>query len=176
MDPVFIISGKIGSGKTTLAQALAEACGFPRISFSDVVRMEAKKRGLGDSRDELQTVGEDLVAHTPREFCERVLVLGGYEAGKGFVVDGLRHIEILHLIKSMVAPQAVTHLHIASPEELRIKRLEARGRAGESTIAVEHHSTEIQLGLTLPSVADHLLDGSLQIEELVGDIRSRWAV
>ncbi len=50
------LSGSNGSGKDSLAQFLASDCNFLYVSSSDLLRDEAKKRGLAPEREVLRTI------------------------------------------------------------------------------------------------------------------------
>ena len=166
--PVVVVSGKIASGKTTFAKALSTELSVGCVGFGDEVRAVAESRGQPLIREVLQPIGEELVRNDPRGFCEAVLKRGGYTAGQGLVVEGLRHVEVLTVLRQLLLPYVVTHVHISSPDEIRIERMENRGRVGDVALAaVDSHSTERQLNKELPDVADVIVDGSLSVTAMV---------
>ncbi|HMP06718.1 MAG TPA: AAA family ATPase, partial [Lacipirellulaceae bacterium] len=66
-------SGHIGSGKSTLSRAVADAIGAARVSFGDHVRAVARHQGEPETRERLQAIGEALVASKMNDFCQSVL-------------------------------------------------------------------------------------------------------
>jgi len=143
------------------------------VGFGDEVRAIATARGLPFTREVLQPIGEEQVRDRPKEFCEAVLQRGGYQPGEGLVIDGLRHVEVLTLLRTLLAPVQVMHVHILSPEEVRVERMVSRGRAGDSTAGGDNHSTEIQLSRELPGVADIIIDGTREVADMVTDAVAR---
>jgi len=157
---VIAFSGQIKSGKTTIAQAVATAIGCPRVSFGDEVRRVVASRGLSDSRENLQAVGEELVANQLDDFCRAVLG----QAGRGtpaesVVVDGLRHVEALDCLGRLLSPVPVNLVYIDTLDQLRSARY-AETSTGESPLtSFENHSTEHQVGRTLRDRADLIVSG-----------------
>jgi dephospho-CoA kinase len=171
--PVVVVSGKIASGKTTFSRALATELGTGCVGFGDEVRAIAAARGQPFTREVLQPIGEELVRDRPKELCEAVLKRGGYLPGSGLVIEGLRHVEVLTLLRTMLTQEDIVHVHILSPEELRMERIVSRGRAGDSTPTIDSHSTEIQLSRELPEVADVTIDGEREVADMVADAAAR---
>jgi dephospho-CoA kinase len=165
--PVVVVSGRIATGKTTFARALAFRIEVGCVGFGDEVRAMAEARELPNTRDVLQRIGEEQVRDHPREFCEAVLKRGGYVPGGGIVLEGLRHVQVLVLLRRLLAPDIVIHVHISSPDELRAQRMSGRGRAGDANSIADTHSTEVQLFRELPEAADVTIDGSCDVAEMV---------
>jgi dephospho-CoA kinase len=92
---VVCFSRRIGSGKSSVTQTLANALRWPRASFGDYVRARVADRG-GDpsSRKELQNLGQMLVETDPSGFAAAVLQARGYKRGADLLVDGIRHVAI----------------------------------------------------------------------------------
>ncbi len=101
-------------------------------------------------------------------FCREVLAAGGFVPGKDFVLDGVRHVEVLpHLAR------------IAAPAELRLIFLKADAglrstRAGERSVEeardfnrAENHVVEVDMEEELPSAAHAIVDGSLSEPDVI---------
>jgi dephospho-CoA kinase len=69
------LSGTNGSGKDTVAEILVSDFGFYYISFSHILRKEATKQNLIDSRENLRKISSDL----RKKFGEDVLVVRAIE-------------------------------------------------------------------------------------------------
>src|SRR5687768_882062 len=109
MNPQIVcVAGGIGSGKTELSKALVAKLGWRRAAFGDYVRTVAHDRGLGDERDVLQQLGETLLKQDAAGFCRAVLANAEWRQGEPLVLEGVRHAEVLELIRTIVAPTPVT--------------------------------------------------------------------
>lgn len=159
-ERVIAISGRIASGKSSLADALAKKTGWPLASFGAYVRVEAVRRGLSASRESLQAVGAELVESGPDAFVRIVLGHFGWRPGHPLVIEGVRHVTILDAIRRVVAPITVSHIHVVAKEADRRERLARRGEGEGQLTSVEMHSTERDVLTTLPSMADILVDGA----------------
>ncbi len=110
---VVAVSGLPGSGKTTLAKALAEILGLRYVSLGMIFRSIAKERGL--TLEELSRIAEKN-----RNIDELIDGRARDEARKGcVVVDG--HISVWVL-------KDLAHLKIlvTAPHDVRVKRVASR--------------------------------------------------
>ncbi|MCL7451691.1 MAG: AAA family ATPase, partial [Anaerolineae bacterium] len=121
---VLAFSGSIGSGKTTITEAVAKSLGWKLASFGRVVRKEARQRGLDpESRETLQLLGSELIEEGWEGFCQAVLVDAGWKQGEGLLVDGIRHIEALEMLRILVQPLRLFLIHVHVKACMREKRL-----------------------------------------------------
>lgn len=172
MALVFALSGAIGSGKTSVSRALSVELGWPRCAFGDQVRSEARMRGLDPSqRDVLQELGKELVACDPEAFCRATLDQAGGQ-GMSLVLDGVRHIEILEIVRRVVEPAPVVLVYLDVIKSQREARLASAGRDQEkSLIELDRHSTECQVRDRIREAADLVIDGSKPLPQLVQELR-----
>ena len=172
MTPVLAVglSGRIGSGKTSLATALAERVRCPRASFGDYVRSVGAGRGLdAEDRSVLQDLGDELIATqgwTP--FCQSVLDQAGYASGS-VVVDGIRHAQAAETMRVLLAPTPWRLVAIDSENEVRLSRLAARGVVGAGAHTADTHPNETQVGAVMDS-ADFVVSGDSTVEDAVNAI------
>lgn len=144
MDPyVIALSSRIGAGKSTIARAVSERLGWPRVAFGDYVRETARNQGMEESRTTLQELGEALVRKDAAGFTEAVLSKVNFRSGA--VVDGVRHMEILRALQNLVAPLPVHLIYVETDEQVRIQRLTERGMTAAEIKTADSHSTEIQV-------------------------------
>ena len=161
-------SGKIKSGKTTVAEAVASELGIARASFGDYVRSIAFERGLDDSdRGILQSIGESLIQSGWTEFCTAVLEAANWSAGDSIVVDGIRHQRAIATIKEIATPQPFCLVHVEVADELRLERL---GKESSELAKMDAHSTEFDVKNILRSMADKCVDSSRDVDEVVAEI------
>lgn len=121
------LTGRNAGGKTTAGQFLA-ARGFSYLSLSDVIRDEAKQRGIADVRENLIALGNELrERHGPGALAE--LTLARMQPDRNYAVDSIRHpAEVMALKKA----GSFSLFHIFAPLEARFARARTRDRAGDA--------------------------------------------
>ncbi|MGI8919088.1 MAG: AAA family ATPase [Pyrinomonadaceae bacterium] len=164
------VIGKIKSGKSSLSRSLSENLNWPYVSFGDEVRMITRRRGLNPSRGALQEIGEELVAKSAKEFCEAVLAQAEWQPGQFLVVDGIRHLKIVEILRDLVRPSVLRLVYVKTADHLREGRLEDEITDRQELARIEHHSTEVQVGTILSSLADRVVDGSKPLNSLTIEI------
>jgi len=163
-------AGAIGSGKSTISSALAEALSLSRVSFGDYIRSVAKQRKLTQDRETLQLIGSELIEKGWEPFCRAVLSQVSWKKGDSIVIDGIRHIEAIEAISRIAAPSRFVLVYIFIAENERQIRLEREGvKNMEKQVKIEGHSTEVQVKL-LKNKADIILDGTQPTSEIVKKI------
>lgn len=167
---VFCFSGGIGSGKSTLSHSLAEVVGWKRVSFGDFVRKKAKEMQLNESRESLQMIGAQLVANGGN-FCQQVLNDSQWKKDTNLIIDGIRHLDVLSILKRMVKPFKLYHVHIVADDATRSNRIEKRADEGNKTIyELDKHSTECEVHTILFTKADLIVNGNKPIQVLLDEI------
>ncbi len=171
---IVAFTGRIGAGKSSVSAAFAEEFGLRLASFGGFVRKIATDLGMDHSRESLQAVGEELEAKDAALFCRAVLGDAGWNAGEPVVVEGIRHVRILDILKSLVAPQRVFLVYLQAPDELRRRRLQGRGaQEAQYLERAETHSTERDVIAELPQLANLVLstEGAV-VADLVRQIKA----
>jgi dephospho-CoA kinase len=167
---VIAFSGGVASGKSSVATRIAERLAWPCASFGSFVRRIARSRGLQESREVLQEIGGELVGGDLRAFCLAVIGQTTWTGSGSLVLDGVRHIEILPILREVTAPAELLMVFVDTPRELRFSRLQQRaGKEGEPFDQIEAHSTEVQVP-RLEALADLRIDGTRKIEELADEV------
>lgn len=173
MGLVVCLSGRIGSGKSSVAAGLCDKLGWARAGFGDYLRKEIARRG-GDpsSRQALQDLGQSLVEKDAVAFCRAVVSDAGFVPGGDLVIDGVRHASIQLCLREVAAPSVCKLIFLAADEEERLARV-AQRPLGESDFArAEGHVAEADMVDQLPAMADKIVDGSLQLETVVDECLS----
>lgn len=173
MKPCVIgFSGRIKSGKTTIASAIADSLGWSCASFGDYVRRVAVQRKQDPrSRTVLQEIGESLIGEGWSPFCRDVLTAANWRLGMPVVVDGVRHVEAVKHLREIVLPLKFLLVYVAIDKDLQLARARRENLTPEMLTDIEHHSTEVDVQSKLPEIADLLVDGAKSIEETVAEIR-----
>ena len=155
-------SGEIGSGKSSISRAVARRLGCGCASFGGYLREEVV-RGGGDParRESLQDLGQNQIKQDAELLCGRVLAAGGFVAGTDFVLDGVRHVEVLPHLVRIAAPSEVRLIFLKADVRLRLSRVGKRSDgAREDFDRAVGHIVEAELEHELPTVADAIVDGS----------------
>lgn len=165
MSLVLGIAGHAKSGKTTLARAIGDQTGWPVASFGEEVLAIAHERGLplGDvvtQRTTLMRLGERLVATDLEAFCARVLAQGRWSPGRSLVVEGIRHVVVVHMLERLAAPTPFRLVLVETPGAMREQRLREAGVGGPLTRAtMDAHSTEREVTTDLAAFAHAVVPG-----------------
>lgn len=170
---VIAFSGKIGSGKSAISTAVAQALHLPQASFGNYVRQQAQLQQLEPTRQQLQDLGEHLLQADAAGFCQAVLDQVPTWRN-GLVLDGIRHQAVLQLVRQLIVPQSLFHVHLTLEEEVRTQRVAQRAGELPADVAEKHraaaHPTEQQATEILPRVADLVVDSASSLEEVVAQI------
>jgi dephospho-CoA kinase len=176
MSTVLALAGKIGSGKSTLAVSFAKSMGWTHVSFGDFVRSVTRERGLPETREVLQDIGDELISEDLGGFCRGVLEQANWMPGQPLVIDGIRHAEVNNRLRRLVAPQKYVLVYVSVDDQTRKERLRKRLRLEgvnerELVERVEIHPTEEQVKNILPLIADYKLDGTEPIPVLINKLK-----
>lgn len=170
---ILAFSGKIGSGKSAVSTAVAQALGLPQVSFGDYVRHQAQLRQLPQTREQLQDLGEHLFQADALAFCRAVLGQAPNWTD-GVIIDGIRHQAVLHLLRQLAAPQPLFHVHLTLDEAVRTQRVGQRPGEPPADVQEQHraatHPTEQQVTEALPGLADIVVNSSFGLNEVVTQI------
>lgn len=167
MSLLVCFSGQIGSGKSSVSSAVAQALGWKWTGFGDYLRTEIKRVG-GDptSRQALQDMGQQRVESDPEGFCRAVLAAGGFTPGVDFVIDGVRHIEIFRILARLASPSTPRLLFLDASESSRSARVESRDDNADLRRAEVHH-VEAELRDGLSKQADAVVDADQCFQKVV---------
>lgn len=140
------------------------------------MRKVVRDRGLEQTRENLQTVGTELLEADPRGFCNAALSLNGWTPGQPLIIDGLRHIRTINIIRELIFPAKLKIVSISVTDATRLQRLEQRTHSDADSITrIEAHSSEQEID-SIRNLADWVIDGEPPVDVLVGDIVKRIRV
>jgi dephospho-CoA kinase len=152
---VIAVAGRIGAGKSAIADGAATAVGGSRRSFGGAVREIAENRGLPTDRTSLQDLGEQTIADEGwTEFVSRVL------AGdlKIVVIDGVRHIAAAEALRAVAPRDGFLLVFVDASFERRLDRVSSReGITRAELEAADQHPNEAEV-LALRGFADIVID------------------
>ncbi len=168
---VLAFSGSIASGKSTLSLRIAEELNWQYASFGNHVRSVARVRGLEESREILQNIGQSLIEEGWKQFCWSVLCQARWASGEPLVIDGIRHVEAITTLRALIFPLELLLIFIDTSESIRETRLSQRSMAAYNDLQnVEDHPTEVQVKTQLRQVADMIVSGDKPIAEIIQEI------
>ena len=135
------IGGTDGSGKDTIAEMLVESRGWLFVSVTDLLREEAKKRGISYDRSHLR----EISAEWRRQFGHGVLIDRAVEAYRkasgvhpGLVIASLRHpgeADEVHKLGGKV-------VWVDADPHVRYERITKRQRGKEDMVTFEEFLAE----------------------------------
>lgn len=186
------LTGKMAAGKGVVADYLTKR-GFTYHSLSDILRGEAKARGIKENIPNLINLGNELRGKEGPGILAKRLVQKVNEAQEGeALADSIRHpAEIEEFKKSVDLPDGKAGkfvlIAVDAPQELRYQRITSRGRAGDKMTFKEFKEQDFkQLKSADPNaqqilecfkMADYTVvnDGTLEelnqkIEDILSDI------
>jgi hypothetical protein len=138
------------------------------------VRTIATQNGLPAVRETLQAVGESLVRTNVEQFCSAVLGQVVWKPGDALIIDGIRHLEVLQVLKQLVLPAQLKLLYVEVAITERRRRLIDSEKTAKSLEELEAHSTEHDVTTALKSQADVIIEGTRTMKVIVDEIVS-WA-
>jgi len=137
---VLAFAGRIASGKSTLSMNVARALSWPYVSFGNYVRQVAWSKGLVCSRQVLQNIGATLIDQGWDRFCRAVLSQVDWDPGQPLVIDGIRHVEAIDMLRQLVAPSKLLLVFVAVSELERKGRLRQRGLTKDESFSRLKHT------------------------------------
>lgn len=170
MNANFVIcfSGRIGSGKSSVAQALADALGWSKAGFGDYLRtLLAAQGNTSPSREQLQDLGQSLVEKDPDLFVLNVLRSGNFSPGQNLLLDGIRHVEIYQRVVRLASPSLTRLIHLSIDDAHALDRVSNRPGGIADHSRAEDHVVESELATTLPSIANFVIDSSAPVQDTI---------
>lgn len=162
------ICGKIGSGKTTLANYLSEYYKCTKFNLGDYVRWEAKKVGLSIDRPSLQKLGKELMDGDIVHFCKESLTFSKWDRSSNLIIAGIRRKSQVDTFKKLVHPNKFLLIYVDVKEEIRKERVLQRS-ADEHSPDIDKHQTEEEVKYVLAEISDIIVDSSMPINKLTED-------
>jgi dephospho-CoA kinase len=161
------ITGRIGSGKTTVGRYLESRYGFQYLRYSEVLAEWRAKDP--DSKAHLQKVGWEVMAGEMQGELNRQLVVR-ITPGADVAVDGLRH-PLDYQTLSGSFSESFHLLYIDSPAKLRFERLNQKGKYANFDLfdAADHHLVEQHID-SLRANAALVINNQGSLQDLYGAV------
>jgi len=155
---LILVAGLPGSGKSVFSK-VAEKNSIPVVSLGDVVREEARKRGLDLSAENLGKIATELRQRYGKDImARRVITKLLYSESPIIVVDGVRSLDEVEYFKKFFD---VVIVAIHTSPKTRFSRLRARGRPDDPrswSDFRERDERELSLGIgNVIALADFMI-------------------
>lgn len=183
---IITLSGAIGSRRSELADKLSQRLGWPKVKFSDYIRLRIQESGDDpESRVLQQQFGQRLVQNHLSEFVDGVLGLApeGWAETGNLIVDGLRHVEVLLTLRKLATERAnslVFYVHVKPDPLERENSARDRGIEEQDLYRYDRALSEAQMNRILPAYSDLEVDGalglSLNLQDIEEKLRARGLV
>lgn len=175
---LLLLSGPVGGGKTSVAQALLGEHDFRKVSTSSYLSALAASQGLENEREILQRLGDDLDLATdfswPVRMAASQVEASNAPATQMWLLDAVRKPQQIAHFRA--AFPAILHVHVSAPEDVLRTRYEQRQLVPGSR---DSHGTYDQLishpneiaSRGLAALADAVYDSNkLTAREIAADI------
>jgi dephospho-CoA kinase len=165
---IFVIVGMPASGKNT-GRIYAESKGFPYFATGDIVRAEARKRGLEENSENMATLSTSLRG-VDGMGVTRLALASARDTGRDVVfLEGMRSWPEIELIR---AEAYVVVVAFVAPQVIRRQRVVSRGRSDDSEAGFAHRDQrEIDYGSAVPiALADEYVINSGSMAEAEGQL------
>lgn len=163
-----VLMGPVASGKTTVTRLLSERLKWPTVSFGTYVRGMAKCRGIALDRAQLEGLGAHLIATRGHEQFLRD-VLDGQVSTDEFILEGVRHVDMLRAVKQLCRSATSVYLHVSADQRyqrwLRREMLTATSATRTTFDALVSGEVERHV-YALEGSADLVADGLLPAEDI----------
>lgn len=166
------LAGPIGSGKTSVAQGIANALKCPIVSFGTYVRELSARSGRGHSRQVLHEISEELIASLGLyQLTQNVLASIVWNRKQSLVVDGIRHANVIAALRAQVAPLPVIVVYLDARHDLRRERFIARDNlSAQEFDAFELHPIEQNVGTQVRALADLIVTADGPAKDIVVEV------
>ncbi|RZJ51495.1 MAG: hypothetical protein EOO44_14545 [Flavobacterium sp.] len=170
MRKIIGIIGRISSGKTHAANIINMKFGYPIASFGGYLKFYCESRGLPTDRKYLQDLGENLIIKNSKQFLDDVIAHFTSDASPIIVLEGIRHKEILTLIKSDFKTSIL--IFIDADQETRYNRYLSRDKDSDidktkiNFLIRDNHPVEKEIE-SLKEKCDLIIDSTDNYEDLL---------
>ncbi len=128
------LTGSMGAGKGEVVKIL-QKLGFQYVTLSQMVREEARERGVPEEREKLMEVGNEMRRREGTGVLAKRALKKIQTSGHGlWVVDGIRNPAEIEALKE---GQNVHIVGLSAPRELLVERILKRKRKSDPETAAE---------------------------------------
>ena len=170
------LAGGAGSGKTTVARALADRLGGHVAGFGDFVRdLAAQQEGTGHPN--LQRFGQSRVERDPAGFV-RAFLAWAAPPWAPLIIEGVRHEAVDRTLRAWASSEGRPYALVFIDTSVGDRAVRRTGGDLAGIRAIDEHPVERETARDLPRVADALVNGSGSVGEVlarvIGALGDKW--
>lgn len=169
-----VISGRIASGKSTVATYIASEFNLKTVSFGEYVRAISRQTGKLETRQSLQQLGDRLISTLGTSgLLQATLKHSDIQPNDSVVFDGVRHSEILDGIRRSSRNCLAVFLDASLKE--RHRRYNARLHSPitiNEFLVFDEHPVEVSIAALIEN-CDVTIDAARPAAEIQGILRNR---
>lgn len=178
MNKLLLLSGAIGTGKSSVATEMEVHSEFRKISSSGYLRAYGQRLFPTEERHQLQELGDQLDRETDFIWIVRdvaVTAIEGTPHVENWLLDAVRKPRQVEHFRDRFGHR-VRHIHLIAPENLLRERYARRANAGDTSYdQAVAHPNEVA-ARSLKSIADEVFDTSqLTPTEIAIRVMNCWA-
>ena len=159
------VAGRIGSGKSQVAQCLRDRFGFQYLRYSLVLAQWYHADPA--AKPQLQELGWNVMSGDgQRELNRRLIAQIGPK--RDCAVDGLRHPIDYESLRNAFS-SGFSLVYVDTPSEARFERLRDRYASYQDFVAADSHPVESKIDMLIP-LASAVLPGTLPSEQLAAGV------
>lgn len=121
------LTGTMASGKDVVAEILKKK-GFIYLSLSDEVREEAKSRSIELTRENLQTLGNEMRKNEGNGILAQRVLRKVTDPQKHYIINGIRNTAEVSELKNWPSFYLIA---VDAPQQMRFQRMVQRNRASD---------------------------------------------
>jgi len=163
------MSGKIGSGKSTISNYFVEKYGYRELSTSDLLKCILASKEIEINRKNLQAIGNDLIITIGGGGFMAVML--AYIPEGNYIINSIRHMEALRYMRRTYGNR-FRHIFIDASIETRFKRVKKQFADIEQFKEIDNAQTEIEID-SLKNLSDYIINNDacfdnciIQIEKI----------
>lgn len=164
------LAGGAGSGKTTVAHALANRLGGRVAGFGDFVRRLAQEAGQLTERRDLQRFGQSRVDCDVHGFVRAFVAWAGPPPGVPLIIDGVRHATVDEALRLWANSEDRDYALVLLDAKSSLRAARRTGGNIDGIRAIDAHPVEREVTSDLPQAADAVVDASGDVGEVVARV------
>jgi dephospho-CoA kinase len=160
------LSGKIDSGKTTVAEYFETKYGFQILSTSKMLKSILDSQNLEINRENLQKIGKELIDVVGGSGF--IAIMLEYLPPGNYVIEAIRHKDAFNFLRKKFGNDYY-HIHIDTDENIRYSRRKDRYNPINHYRKVERADTELEIN-ELKNLANFIVINDGNFEDMNSQI------
>jgi dephospho-CoA kinase len=164
------ITGKIGSGKSTIAKIIETKYGFRRLSTSELLKNILISNDIEPSREKLQEIGDNMIRTIGGSGFMAIMLV--YLPPGNYQIDSIRHLEALQYMKKKYGRDFI-NIFVDTTEDIRYSRTEKQYESFEYFKKIDSANTEKEIEL-IKCQSDFIIKNEKSFSNVEIQIKGIW--